>query len=215
MKIPYFLILSSAGVAALAAVAFYLGSPVTENAGSPDKPGAALSINSGVTASDRAEGEQLKAAVIDIGPLEAYSSNPPRQIHEQRVIQTATARELSDGVKVQQLLAMLPTLPDDGKVLAMEHAAKLITDGEYLKFRDRLLSLSSTPELRQTVLLDVLTRDDEIRMPTLVELLRHRPVSEQAEVKEILEAFVEKDFGDDTKQWELAVRAYLAESSEG
>jgi hypothetical protein len=153
--------------------------------------------------------------VIDIGPLEAYSSNPPRQIHEQRVIQTATARDLSAGVKVQQLLAMLPTLPDDGKVLAMEHAAKLIPDQDYLKFRDRLLTLSDTPELRQTVLLDVLTRDDEIRMPSLVELMRHRPASEQTEIKEILEAFIEKDFGDDTKQWELAVRAYLVENAEG
>jgi hypothetical protein len=165
--------------------------------------------------SERSQGETPKTGVIDIKPLEAYSSNPPRQIHEQRVIHTATARDLSDGVKVQQLLAMIPTLPDDGKVLAMEHAAKLIPDGDYLKFRARLLSLSTTPELRQAVLLDVLTRDDEVRMPSLVELLRQRPVAEQAEVREILEAFVDHDFGDDTKQWELAVRAYLAENAEG
>jgi hypothetical protein len=214
MKTPSFLILSSVGLAGLAAVAFYLGSPL------PDK-GASQSVANPSSASQlsdinaRPEGEQTKAAVIDIGPLEAYSSNPPRQIHEQRVIQTATARELSPGVKVQQLLAMLPTLPADGKVLAMEHATKLIRDEDYLKFRGRLLSLAESPELRQAVLLDVLTRDDAIRMPSLVELMRHRPASEQAEVKEILEAYIEKDLGNDTKQWELAVTAYLAENAEG
>jgi hypothetical protein len=152
--------------------------------------------------------------VIDVGPLEAYSSNPPRPEYQESVLGIARNRDTSEEVKVQQLLALLPRLPEDGKVLAMEHAAKLIPDEDYLKHRARLLQLANTKELREVVLVDVLTRDDSVRMTSLVEFLRHTASEDQAEVREVLEAFLDKDFGSDALQWEIAVQQYLRENAD-
>lgn len=215
MKNPYFFIAAGLFGGAILTAALYLGSSTY--------PTSAVGVN-GQTANETSTAIPLSkdasvrgntAAPMGIGPLEAYSSNPPRQPHEENVLRVALNRELSDGVKIQQLLAMVPRLPPDGQTLALEHAARMIPDADYLKFRPRLLQLANTDDLRETVLLDVLTRDDEIRMLTMVEFLKLPPNNGHAEVREILEAFLEKNYGDDAGQWDLAVRKYLAANAEG
>jgi hypothetical protein len=143
-----------------------------------------------------------------------YSTGAKPDSHEAKIFKLVLELETSDAEKVNRLLAMIPQLPPEPKLVALEHAAQLIPDEDYVRLRPSLLRLANTDELREVVMLDVLTRDDTIKMPGLVELMKLPHDLVKTEAREVLEAYLEEDYGDDPKQWETAVRRWLAENAD-
>jgi len=114
---------------------------------------------------------------------------------------------------VQQLLALLPSLPPDAQTLAMENATALIPDTDYLNYRNHLIQLAKTPDLREAVMNDSLTRGEELRLPNLLELMRtSQSEDEKLEIRGILEAYLDKDYGPQPAQWEAPLRQWIAEN---
>ena len=142
---------------------------------------------------------------------EKYSA-APKEPWKKEIIGLVNRLDMTDMAKAEQLLSRLSSLPIDGQVLAMDHATKLISDEHYVRMRPMLFGLAQpSPELRETVLLDALTRSEQVRMPTLVEILRQPAHPEQAEVREILLAYLDVDHGTDVKAWDSAVKKFLAD----
>lgn len=147
--------------------------------------------------------------------MEEFSSNPKRDPEEKLVIQIFAERGVSDEEKVKRLLGLIPTLPPDAQVLAMENATSLIPDTDYLKHRDHLLQLATTPEMRVAVMDDSLTRGEELRLPNLLELMRtSKSEEEKLEIREIFEAYLDKDYGPNPANWEAPLRQWVAENSD-
>jgi hypothetical protein len=142
-----------------------------------------------------------------------YASNPPKEAFEKEIIAIAKGPG-DDLTKVETLLSRFPVLNEEGKLLAMEYAASLIPDKEYARYKPRLFALAANAELKDAVLTDVLSRDDTLRFTTLVEILRQPPSKATDEVKEILTAYLDKDYGADPNAWDQAVRKFLAENIE-
>lgn len=150
----------------------------------------------------------------DFSP-EKYSSNPQRDPAETLVIKIAAERGVSDEEKVKRLLGMIPTLPPDAQTLAMEHATALIPDENYLNYRSHLLQLAKTPDMRVAVMDDSLTRGEELRLPNLLELMKISDSEEEKlEIREIFEAYLDKDYGPNPAHWEAPLRQWVAENSE-
>jgi hypothetical protein len=146
--------------------------------------------------------------------MDEFSSNAPRDPSEQQVIDLAEDRALTDQAKVQRLLAMIPSLPPDAQTLAMENATALIPDADYSKYRGQLLQLAKSPEMRETVMHDSLTRGEELRLPNLLEMMRTSTSEEEKkEIREIFEAYLDKDYGPNPAQWEVPLRNWVAENS--
>ena len=147
--------------------------------------------------------------------VDDFSSNPKRDPEEQQVLDLAAERGVPDQVKAEQLLAMIPNLPPDAQTLAMENATALIPDKDYLSYRDRLLKLASTPDLREAVMDDSLTRGEDLRLPNLLELMRTSTSDEEKkEIREILEAYLDKDYGPEPKAWEAPLQMWVAENGD-
>jgi len=143
-----------------------------------------------------------------------YTTAPKPGSVANKILQIFMDRQMPDHEKVQRLLNMVPQLSDEEKYVAMDRATQLIPDEDYLRLRPQLLRLAQSDELRQLVMLDMLTRDDGIKMPSLVELLRNPSETTRTEAREILEAFLEKDYGDDPQRWDAPVQRWLAENQE-
>ncbi len=147
--------------------------------------------------------------------MEEFSTNPKRDPAEQNVLDLAADRKLSDQAKVQQLLAMIPNLPPDAQTLAMENATSLIPDTNYLNYRAHLLQLAKTAEMREAIMNDSLTRGEELRLPNLLEMMRTATnEAEKKEIREIFEAYLDKDYGPHPAQWEIPLRKWVAENSD-
>jgi hypothetical protein len=207
------------------------GNEVAGTGKGPKKPGSQAGIsNVSLSARQAAGGAELASGLqrskgplapakkipeIEKTPPGAYSSAPKPGTTEAEVLKIVNDRLMPDRTKVQRLLAMIAGASDAHKALALDHATQLIPDEEYVGMRQSLLQLAETEALKEVVLLDVLTRGDTIRMPSLVEFLRQPAYEGQAEIKQILVDFLEKDYGNDLRQWDVAVQRFLAENAEG
>lgn len=147
--------------------------------------------------------------------LAKYSSNPPQEPWEKEIIGLVNTLGIPDVAKAERLISRIPSLPPDGKVLALEHAMQLLPDPDYLRLRPSIFQLSNnSEEMRESLLVDVLSRTDEVRMPTLVEMLRQPPNPAQEEIREILIAYIDHDYGNDAAMWDVAVKKWLVENPE-
>ncbi|HET6408748.1 MAG TPA: hypothetical protein VFG14_12760 [Chthoniobacteraceae bacterium] len=209
-------------IALIAGTVIYLNSPQSSPA--PELSTATESMKPAVSASGT-EGS-LKTVTTpprlhngrlspEAKSTEEFSSNPKREPGEQAVLEIAAERGVSDTNKVERLLAMVPTLSPDAKTLAVEHAAALIPDKDYLKYRDRLLKVADSAEMRIAIMDDSLTRGEELRLPNLLELMRSsKSDEEKQEIREIFEAYLDKDYGPNPAHWEAPLREWVAQHSD-
>lgn len=212
-----------AGLLVLIAVTiYYLGS----SAGTPE--GIPVAAQAPATPAPVGNGKDGQLKTVNTPPvlkagrfaseaksMEEFSSNPKRDPSEKMVIQIFADREASDEEKVKRLLGLIPTLPPDAQVLAMENATSLIPDTDYLKHRDHLMQLATTPEMRVAVMDDSLTRGEELRLPNLLELMRtSKSEEEKLEIREIFEAYLDKDYGPNPANWEAPLRQWVAENTD-
>lgn len=203
----------SAGLAAvIAAACWYLFSDLGESPASADsEAGGALAIPNSVVRKDTST--KPVDAPEKINPLD-YSTAPKPGTVERKLVDIFSDRQLPDSEKVERLLGLFLSLPEHGKSIALDYATQLIPDADYVRQRPRLLRLANTDALREVVMLDMLTRDDGIKMTSLVELLSVPSATTRGEAREILEAFLEQDYGDDPRKWDAPIRQWLAENAD-
>lgn len=146
-----------------------------------------------------------------------YSEFYKKPDAEQEIIKLAGRLDMADDNKALALLNKVYTSPDEPtKVVAMEYATQLMSDEQFKKLKSQILSLNDTggEDMQGTILRDILTRAENVRMPALVDLLRRPPNPGQQEVREILEAYLDVDYGTDIPKWDAAVRQWLVENDE-
>jgi hypothetical protein len=144
-----------------------------------------------------------------------YSTFLQKPQWEQEVIKLANRLDMKDDDKAVALLNKVYTLPDEpAKVVAMEHATRLMSDQQFQQMKGQILSLGFSEDMRETILRDILTRADSVRFPALVDLLRQPPNPGQQEIREVLEAYLDVDYGMDVQKWDTAVRQWLIENPE-
>jgi hypothetical protein len=210
----------------IVAAVFYLGGETAPEQDSQAASGADSTERRGGTdtATRRSSGAGNGSAG-DLGPqvypsqtekviLENYSGFATKPQWEKDLITIADRRDMADVDKAVQILSRINQLPEDAKVVAMDYATKLIPDKDYLRLRPWVFQFGASDELRETILLDALTRGDTVRMPTLVEMLRQPKHSGHEEVREILVAYLDEDHGHDAQKWDVAIKKWLIENPE-
>jgi hypothetical protein len=146
-----------------------------------------------------------------------YSEFYQKPEWEQDIIKLAGRLDLTDDHKAVALLNKAYTLPEEpAKVLAVEEATRLMSDEQFKQLKAQIMGLNDTgsEDMQQTILRDILTRAENVRMPALVDLLRRPPFPGQQEIREILEAYVDVDYGTDIPKWDAAVHKWLIDNEE-
>lgn len=158
------------------------------------------------------------AAPNDTRPMAVkYSEFYKKPDWEQEIITLSERLDLDDDHKAVALLNKVFTLADEpAKVVALEHAAKHMSDEQFKRSKGQIYSLNDigSGDMQEAILRDILTRAENVRMPALVDLLKRPPFPGQEEVREILEAYLDVDYGMDVPKWEKAVREWLIENDE-
>lgn len=200
-------------------ITYYLSIPVhsiTPPVPGAEKPAASIASHEGMMEVVMTPPKTFNGRLSpEATSMEAFSSNPKRDPEEQHILDLAIDKNVPDRNKVAQLLAMIPKLPPDAQTLAMENATALIPDSEYLNYRGHLLQLAQSVEMRESVMNDSLTRGEEIRLPNLLEMMRTSTnEQEKREIREIFEAYLDKDYGPNPAHWEAPLRQWVAAHSD-
>lgn len=124
------------------------------------------------------------------------------------------ASSLDDTQKVAQILALLPKLSPEDQEEAIQHASNLVSDEAYEPLGKMLTDASLSEGVLDALLTDVLNRGDSLKLPMLLKVARQPNHPLASDAKDVLEVYLEKDYGSDWAATEAAIAQWLKENAE-
>jgi hypothetical protein len=114
--------------------------------------------------------------------------------------------------KVTQLLEMFPHLHEDGQIEVAQHLSNLVPDEDYAPL-GQLLKNAKLPETVLDVLMaDALNRPNSVKLPVLLDVAFNPDNAKASEAKDLLELYLDGDFGTDRRPWNDALQKWLKEN---
>jgi hypothetical protein len=130
---------------------------------------------------------------------------------EEKIDGILTAQE-EDGQKAKRLLAMFPNLPEDGQVEAAQHISNLLPDEQYSSLAQALTNAAMPEAVLDVLMTDVLNRPNQLKLETLLDVARTPNHPKAEEARDVLEVFVDENYGEDWAAWKNAVEKWLKEN---
>jgi hypothetical protein len=146
--------------------------------------------------------------------IAAVSPVTPITNWEQRIDSILGSDNTDEAKKADELLALFPTLPEDGQLEAAQHISNLLPDEKYPAIAPMLTNAVTSEPVLDALLTDLLNRPDTLKLPMLLQIARIPEHPKASEARDILEVYVDENFGNDWPKWEAALQKYLKENSE-
>ena len=120
--------------------------------------------------------------------------------------------DVDETQKAKQMLAMFPSLPQEGQVEAAQHLSNLLPDSEYAPM-GKMLADSKLPEpVLDVLMVDALNRPNAIKLPLLLDVARAPEHPKATEAKDLLELYLEEDYGTDWNKWQAKMQQWLKDN---
>lgn len=213
-------VLAFVGVAVAIIIIAFVVSRRKESNPSPN-PGSEMAAQSG----DNKEKEsKLRQMPTHIPPHTNWPINPTNVLPSHGVVTNANymtnwedkldailTSEKSDADKAKEMIEMFPHLSPDAQEEIAHHISNLTPDENYSL--GQFLTNSALPEPVLDVFTeDVLNRPNGIKLPLLLDVARDPQHPKAGEAKDILELFLEEDFGTDWTKWQAKLDQWLKDN---
>ena len=116
---------------------------------------------------------------------------------------------VSEAQMAQMLIAILPTLPEDGQIEAANHIVNLLPDSEYASVRPIVLNASLPESVLSVFFTDLMNREDPTKLNAFLDIAQEPNHPFHDEALSDLQIYVGEDYGDDWGKWKSAVAEYL------
>lgn len=144
-------------------------------------------------------------------PMTGGAGAVPLSNWEER-IDAILGGEGEESVKARQMLELFPNLPTEGQVEVAQHLSNLLTDPEYAPLGNYLTNAALAEPVLDVLVADLLNRPNSVKLPLLLEVARTESHPKAGEALEILQLFLEEDFGRDWARWQTRVQEWLQEN---
>jgi hypothetical protein len=108
------------------------------------------------------------------------------------------------------MATLLPNLPEDGQVEVAQHLSNLVSDEDYGTISGFLTNSALPEAVLDVFMADSLNRPNSVKLPLLLDVAREKENPKSTEAREILELFLEEDYGDDWAKWQSKVQEWVA-----
>jgi hypothetical protein len=185
-------------------------------------------------ASSPAEGQATASApnlspTAKVRPTTAVLPSPPNQPGQPAPGTPLTSEQLKPGEweqrlddvlgsneneaqKATRLLEMFPLLPEDGQIEIAQHLSNLLPDDRYSALSQTLTNAAAPEGVLDVLMTDVLNRPNSLKLPTLLQVARTPNHPKADEARDVLEVFVDENYGTDWAKWEKAIQDWLKEN---
>jgi hypothetical protein len=114
--------------------------------------------------------------------------------------------------KAKKLIDMFPHLPPEGQEEVAHHLSNLVADEDYAPMSN-FVTNSALPEAVLDVFVeDVFNRPNAIKLPLLLDIAQDPQHPRASEAKDVLELFLEEDFGSDWTKWHAKMDKWLKDN---
>jgi len=111
--------------------------------------------------------------------------------------------------KARKLLEIFPHLPEPGQVEAAQHISNLLDNQDYPLFGRYLADPKTAPAVLDVLMIDILNRPNAAKMPLLLDVARNPDHSKAGEAKELLQLYLEEDYGTNWNTWQTKLDEWL------
>ena len=132
---------------------------------------------------------------------------------EHKIDDVLTGKEEEDQ-KAKRLLELLPRFPESGQVEAAQHLSNLLPDEQYASLAPMLTNAHTAEAVLDVLMTDVLNRPNPIKLSTLLDVARTPEHPKAEEARDILEVFVDENYGNNWDAWDAAVKKWLKDNPE-
>jgi len=135
---------------------------------------------------------------------------PPRtQTEWEARIDQVLDLQAGETETAKMLINLMPTLPPDGQAEAAQHITNLVLDKDYGLVMPMLRNTALSEGVQDVLITDLMNRDDNVKLPALLEVARipNHPYHEEAMTD--LQIFLDQDFGTNWAKWDSSMREYL------
>lgn len=114
--------------------------------------------------------------------------------------------------KAKKLVEIFPNLPPEGQEEVAHHLSNLVADEDYAPLSN-FATNSALPEAVLDVFVeDVFNRPNAIKLPVLLDIAQDPQHPRASEAKDVLELFLEEDFGSDWTKWHAKMEKWLKDN---
>lgn len=114
--------------------------------------------------------------------------------------------------KAKKLIDLFPQLPPEGQEEVAHHLSNLVADEDYAPLAN-FATNSALPEAVLDVFVeDVFNRPNAIKLPVLLDIAQDPQHPRAGEAKDVLELFLEEDFGSDWTKWHAKMEKWLKDN---
>jgi hypothetical protein len=130
---------------------------------------------------------------------------------EEKVDDLLTAEE-EEPAKAKKMLELFPKLPEDGQIEVAQHLSNLVPDENYGDLAKLLKDAKLSDGVLDVLFGDALNRPNSLKLPVLLEVARDPQNPKAEEAKDVLQLFMEEDYGDDWGRWQARMDSWLKEN---
>jgi hypothetical protein len=117
--------------------------------------------------------------------------------------------DTSDDEKAKRMQQIFLTLPEEGQIEVAQHLSNLVGDENYASLLQFLTNPTLSEPVLDVLLADALNRPNSLKMPALLSVALDSRNPKAGEARDVLELFLEEDYGDDWTAWESNMRQWL------
>jgi len=120
--------------------------------------------------------------------------------------------ESTDDEKSDKIIALMPYAPIEAQEELSQHLVNMTQDTHYEGASNLLMNLNTSTNVQEVLLNDLLNRNNTLKLTTLLRVFETPSHPMQQNAHDMLELFVQEDFGTNTAAWEKAVADWLKEN---
>ena len=130
---------------------------------------------------------------------------------EDRLDEILSGKQDEDA-KAREMMGLFYNLPPDGQEEVAQHLSNLVSDEQYPVFGQYLTNTSLPEEVLDVLLSDALNRPNKLKLPLLIDVARDPANPKATEAKDLLELYLEEDYGTNWITWQQKVDQWLKDN---
>ena len=152
------------------------------------------------------------SAVSNVSPAEIIPGDRSVITNWEEKLDAVLREPGDEAAAARKLLVLFPRLPEAGQIEAAEHIVNLISDEDYPRLMPYLTDPSLNEEVLDEFFSDLLNQPDSVKLPAMLEIARNPKHPNAEEAREILEFYLEEDYGNDWALWGQKLAEWLKEN---
>jgi hypothetical protein len=151
-------------------------------------------------------------ALITVPPNIASATNLVAEWEEK--VSDIVGSETNEVEKGKQLLGIFWHLPPDVQEEAAHHLSNLVPDEDYSEMAKLLTNSTLPADVLDVLLADALNRPNILKLPALLDVAKDTKHPNAEEAKDLLELYLDEDYGNDWNKWREKMTVWLKENPE-